>query len=659
MLAQASTCATRRFYTAPMDLVLAAAAGLAVLWVPGALLARAFSIESRDRLLLLSQQCALGLAFWPVLFLITSSLRLSWNAGGARVLLLVLGAMLIASRPWRNVKFERPDLLQVGSVTLLTIVVFTRFRQIRHIALPIWVDSVHHTMIVRLLSEHGRLPGSYAPFIPESTFYYHWGFHAFSAFVAWISGMTSPADVPRLLLGIGQLLNVLVFLAVYCAGIALFRNRRTALLASTLATLVSLFPAYYVSWGRYTQLCGLVLLPPLAHGFWRLGRHPSSRRAGEVAVLSAGLLLIHVRVAVVFAILASVLVLVLVMQRRWKGLASCAAAAFVAVLVAAPWLVHLARTPQVRVVLVPAAAQRAQWETSNAVPDDLLWAPHNDFLFATATGGLLGLTPVRLTLPIRIAAIVWWLLLVILLLRAKTRMRDRVDPHDAWRLGIVVAWVVLTALLINLDRMGLPRLRIVPNGAAIILLFLPVSLVAAHLLRWAVDASVSRAQRNAVTVIATILVGVAGAAAMLDIVNPSTVLATAADRRALDWIRENTPASSNFAVGVQPWIGGSFIGIDGGYWIPLIAERKANLPPGLYRWVMPAVRVDSITRDLRVWYEASQAGDVTFLSELRAQHVTHLYFGPRNTTALRSAIAASPRVSRVYARDGVEIYELR
>lgn len=638
-----------------MDLALASAAGLAVIWVPGALLTRVLSIARTDRLLLLSQQCALGLAFWPILFLVTSSLGLSWNTAGARVLLLILCAMLIASRPWRKVAFERPDLVQVGSATLIAIVVFTRFQQVRHIALPIWVDSIHHTMIVRLLSEQGRLPESYAPFIPESTFYYHWGFHAFTAFAGWISGMTSPAEVPRLLLGVGQILNVLVFPAVYCAGIALFRNRRTALLASTLATLVSLFPAYYVSWGRYTQLCGLILLPPLAHGFWRLGRHPSWRRAGEVAVLSAGLLLIHVRVAVVFATLAFVLALVLVLQRRWKGLAWCTAAAFVAVLIVAPWLVQLARTSQVRVILAPAAAQRAQWETSNVAPDDLLRAPHNDFLFAAATGGLLGLTPVRLTVPIRIAAIAWCLLLVVLVRR--TRMH--LDPHDAWRPGIVVAWLGLTALLINLDRLGLPRLRILPNSAAIILLFLPVSLVAAHLIRWAVDVIVSPARRSAVTVIATFTAGVAGAAAMLDIVNPSTVLATSADRRALAWVRENTPVRANFAVGVQPWIGGSFIGIDGGYWIPLVAERRTNLPPGLYRWVMPPARVDAITRDLRDWYDAGQTGDVTFLSELRAQHVTHLYFGPRNTTTLRSAITAVPRVSRIYAQEGVEIYELR
>ena len=49
----------------------------------------------------------------------------------------------------------------------------------------------------------------------------------------------------------------------------------------------------------------------------------------------------------------------------------------------------------------------------------------------------------------------------------------------------------------------------------------------------------------------------AGAATMLHIVNPVTVLAMPADRRALDWIRMATPHDARFAVGVQPWIGGA------------------------------------------------------------------------------------------------------
>jgi hypothetical protein len=633
-------------------------AGVTVVWVPGALGSRVLRAGSRDPIVRFAEEIALGLCFWPVLFLLTTSCGWSWSVTSARIVFAALSVALIAIVIARGFVPRKPDLIEMAALGLAAIVAYTRIRQIEGVVFPLWVDSVHHTMLVRLLVEHGHLPSSYAPFIAQSTFYYHWGFHAVVAFVAWVTGMTSPAEVPRLLLGFGQLLNLLTFFAVYCGGIALFRNRRTALLAATLATLVSLFPAYYVSWGRDTQLCGLLLLPPLASAFWKTGRHPTLRRSVGVAWLGGGLLLIHVRVAVVFAILAAILFIVLVSQRRWRGVLSCSVAGAMAVLIAGPWLVHLVRTPEVRTILAPTEEVGVRWQTSNAAPDDILWAPHNALLFVAATGGLLGLTPVPLNIAMRAGAVIWWFALVVLLQRSATRKRRRVPRRIGWRIAIVAGWVAVTALLINLDRVGLPRLRILPNSAAIIMLFLPVSIVAAHLLLWTCDAVVPSTNRIPV-IVATLIIGMAGAATMLHIVNPDTVLATEADRVALDWIRRETPPAARFAVGVQPWIGGSFVGVDGGYWIPLVADRQSILPPGLYAWVMPQDRVTEITQLLTTWYEGEQTGNVTVLDRMEREGVTHLYFGPRNSTPLRQAVASSPRVRRVYAWEGVEIYALQ
>lgn len=641
-----------------MELAIAVLAGLAVVWVPGAIATRLLRVGHRDRIVRFAHEIALGLSFWPILFLLTSTLGLSWSANGARLLVGGLAAWLVALRIRDARPFRRPDLIEGSAVVLATLVAYTRVRQIDGIALPLWVDSVHHTMIVRLLVEQGHLPESYAPFIPESAFYYHWGFHAVAAFVAWLSGLTEGGEIARMLLAFGQSLNVLVFFAVYCGGAALFRSRRTALLAATLATLVSLFPAYYVSWGRYTQLCGLLLLPPLAFAFWRLGRHPTMRRAVEVAILGGGLALIHVRVSLVFAILASILVIILAIQRRWNGLAWCGLAGAASLLIALPWIVQLVRAPQVRMIIAPAADERAQWESSNAAPADIVWVPHNAFLFALASGGLFGFTPFRIGTAIRVAAIVWWLALIALLQRASTRVRRRVARRDAWRLAILAAWVGITAALINLDAVGLPRVRAMTNSAAIIMLFLPLSIAGAHLVRWVADQIFRPPRRRLVLIAATFIIGIVGASRTLHIVNPTTVLATAADRSALEWIRVNVPAQRRFAVGVQPWISGSFRGIDGGYWIPLVAERESILPPGLYPWVMPRERAASTTRLLTSWYEAQQKGDTAVVEQLRRAGVTHVYFGPANRTAIRAAMAAVPIASRIYDEDGVQIYAL-
>jgi hypothetical protein len=270
----------------------------------------------------------------------------------------------------------------------------------------------------------------------------------------------------------------------------------------------------------------------------------------------------------------------------------------VALLIASPWIVHLMRAPQVRMIVAPDAAERARWETSNEAPNDIVWAPHNTLLFALASGGLLGFVPFRLSVMTRVAAIAWWLFLVMLLQRQATRKRRGVQRHDPGRIAVVGIWIGITALLINLDRLGLPRMRVVTNSAAVIMLFLPLCVVGAHLLRWVGDELVPASRRRIVMFAATLLVAIIGAATSLHIVNPATVLATAADVRALEWIHTHASPGARFAVGVQPWIGGSYIGIDGGYWIPLIADCESMLPPGLYPWVMPAERVAAITQHL-------------------------------------------------------------
>ncbi|HYC60415.1 MAG TPA: hypothetical protein VEK79_12700 [Thermoanaerobaculia bacterium] len=642
-----------------MDLALAAMAGIAVLWVPGAIATRVLSLRGSDGVIRFAREIALGLSFWPILFLFTTLVGWSWSGTSARILFTVLVIALIAIVARRRAELRAPDAVERVAIALMAIVTFTRVKQIENVILPLWVDSVHHTMIVRLLVDHGRLPDSYAPFIPESTFYYHWGFHAVAAFVAWISRLVSSSEMPRVVLAFGQLLNVLTFPALYCGAAVLLRNRRAALLAGMLATLVSIFPAYYVSWGRYTQLAGLLILPPLAASFWSLGRHPRMRRAMELTMLAAGLLLVHARVTVVFAVLAAILAAMLIAERKWRGVTWCGAAGATALLIASPWMVTLLRAPQVRMIVAPAAEERPRWETSNATPDDLVWVPHNTFLFGLASGGLLGVAPFRLGLAARLAAIGWWVLLVVLLQRRAMRKRRAVDRRDRWRIGIIVLWVLMTALLVNLDRFGLPRMRVVTNSAAVIMLFVPLSIAGAHLLRWVADEIVPMSRRRAITLAAALLIGVVGASRLLHIVNPATVLATDADLRALEWIRAATPAGARFAVGVQPWIGGSYIGIDGGYWIPLIAGRESILPPGLYPWVMPHDRVASITDFLAAWYQSAQTADAAVFDTLRTRGVTHLYFGERNTTPLRTIAAGSPRLARIYSADGVEIFMLR
>jgi hypothetical protein len=479
--------------------------------------------------------------------------------------------------------------------------------------------------------------------------------------VAWISGVTKPEDIPRLLLIFGQVLNALTFFAVYGGATALLRRRLSGVLAGTLATLVSFFPAYYVAWGRYTQLCGLLLLPPLAAAVWRLGRHYNRSAVVKVAILGGGLLLIHVRVAAVFAILSVVLFALLMLQRRWRGLLWCMVAGIGAVGITTPWLIHIARTQQVRTILSPGEADRFRWETPNDLPTDVLWAPNNIPLLIVSTAGLIGLTTFsEISIRVRLIAIAWWLTLAVLLQRQALRERRRIKRRvDGWRIVIIVTWILLTAVVVNLDGLGLPRFRLLSNGSTIIMLFLPLSICGAHLVGLAINAIVRPSRRRMAMNAITVIIAAAGASTMIHVVNPRTVLVTSADVEAFAWIRRNTPPTARFAVSVQPWIGGSYVGIDGGYWIPLVTKSSSILPPGLYPWVMPANRVAAVTEQLTTWHSAEERGDTAIIWFLKNDGVTHLYFGEGNGTPIRRAFAASPLVRRVYSSGGVEVYLIR
>ncbi|HWW61885.1 MAG TPA: hypothetical protein VN181_11000 [Thermoanaerobaculia bacterium] len=514
-------------------------AGAAVIGLPGFALARLFERRVRPATVI-----GCGLAFWPVLFLWTSTIGLAWNGW------VVRGIVILCAL------FVRRTRIEAMPIALFALVCITRIVQIRGVALPLWVDSVHHTMIVRLILEHGVVPSSYAPFIESGPFFYHWGFHVAAAAVAWLTGMTAPLDVAHILLHFGQLLNALVFVVVYDGGRLLLRSRRAGLAAAVLATLVSYFPAYYVSWGRYTHLAGLLILVPLAMALFR-------RKTPLIALLASGLVLVHVRIAVIAVTLAIAMLVTIVPWR--SALRSWTVAAIGAAIVTCPWLLRYTTM---------------DFAAPNVIPRDLLWAPHN---------------------------------LVLMLLAACALLRPR-------------KWIVMLAVWCVLA-IAASFLPFMPMSALIITMFLPLSLAGAAAIprRWLMPA--------------TIVIAIAGAWSMRNLINPRTVLAHDADVRALEWIAKNTPRDAKFAVSVQPWIGGSFIGVDGGYWIPVITDRRSILPPGLYPWVMrpgDAARTNAM-----------------LARGVRDPSVTHVYVGSAERDKWRRTLTP------IYDVDGVTIYRTR
>jgi len=643
---------------------------LAFFWLTGSLLQRVLRVRPHpDWLLTFALQIALGLAWWPLLFLWGSTAGLAWSPGAAQAAAIATvgagaGALLWRSaETWRQrrVAWRRQRLTLIVWLCIAALTAATRLLQTRGLALPVWVDPIHHLAIVRLFVEQGRLPATLDPFIAGGAFTYHWGFHGQITWLAWLFGQTAPFALADLLLQVGQWFNVMGVLMVYAAGRVLFASRRAGLLAAALVGTVAWFPAYFLSWGRYTHLAGILLMVAASIGLWRLRRSLHWGDGLATTLLVAGLALVHVRLALFAAIFVLLLGAILVWQRQWRPLLAWLAVAGAASMATLPWWVTLLQSAWARSLITP--LHNAAWTASNTVDWSLIWAPRGTLMLATATAGLsmwwVGAAAgawLAGSGATACAVVLWWWS------RRSTRLRDLTAL--TWQRWLLVwGWVAAVALLLQLDRLGLPMLHLSHVNAGVMSLFLPLALAGGGLLAWALGLLARPRLAPFVASTAALALALWGAQGMTSIVNPATVLARPADRTALAWIRANTPADAKFAVNVWEWQPQTYAGRDGGYWIAVLTDRASVLPPLLYSATLPPEQVDAHNRLLASLSSATSLEDAALRAQLRAHGVTHLYLGARSEDAgspgLRAAqIDGHPSATLIYRQEGVSIYTL-
>jgi hypothetical protein len=540
------------------------------------------------------------------------------------------------------------------------VAVVTRLLQVRDLALPVWVDPVHHVAIVRLLLADGAVPATFDPFIPGGVFNYHWGYHAVVTWLAWLLGVQDAFAVADLLLHFSQLLNALTVVMLYAAARVLFASRRAGLLTAAIVGLISWFPAYFLSWGRYTQMTGMLLLAPALLLLWRLRTRVRLGPFIAAALLIAGLALVHVRVAFLAALLAGALAVLMLMQRRWRTVLWWLAAAAAALLVTAPWWLWLAQSAFAQALVTVRAGGGEGWDNYNLPDWGLVWAPRNPLLVALSSLGasaLFGWQTVDLF--VQMAGAAWLALLVGLGVWAWRRPALRpvtARTGGAWLL--LATWVLLAALVLQANRLGLPFVQFIHVNVGVIALYAPLGLASGGLLAWALGLLAPVRFAQVVAGAAALALSFWGASGMTTLVNPVTILATPADRAALQWVRSNTPADARFAVNTWVWLGDIYAGSDGGYWLPVLADRASIMPPALYAAALPEAEWRAMNVGLARLAAATNLDDPALRAELAEQGVTHLYLGTRPGSLKPEEIDGKPYVRLVYREGGVSVYEL-
>jgi hypothetical protein len=545
---------------------------------------------------------ALGWLWWSVLGGCWSG-PLLWGALGGTAVSLVALWLRAGPRPYGRFRLSWES---IALVAVLGIGLAVRLVAVRDLVLPAWVDSPQHYLISRMMAESGRVPSGYRPWMPVDTFWYHFGYHALTASLHQMSGL----PIERLMLVGGQILNGLAPLSVYAGTTLLTRRRRAGLLGAFFVALPSLFPAYYVAWGRYTQLCGLLVLPPLLGLVYRLfdrageGLTGSPRRVGLwCGLVFGGLFLVHARVWVYGAIW-----LVVAALSAGRALRVFLGVAGLAVACALPWWVRVGR-----LVLLPMAGRMGGGVGSSG---------YNDVPWGYLTFG-------------------WerfWLTLAALGLLWAVWRRQR----SVVTLG---GWVAAVFAFLNLESLGLPTFWLLNNNTWLISLFVPVAAMAG----WALDDwwrrlpthSVGRAVGVGAMTAGFIWSGLFGLQQGAGVVTEQTTLAGADDLALIGRAQAYLPPDALVAVNAWPWLGANaWAGSDGGYWLMPLTGIPTTMPPiGYNMEVEHRDRVNAFNQRLAevVDWEAAES-----LALLRDQGVTHIFIGERGGTLRPERLLGSP-----------------
>ncbi|PWH16043.1 MAG: hypothetical protein DDG59_10325 [Anaerolineae bacterium] len=566
----------------------------------------------------------------------TSLFNLHWQGNFVRFLFYggFLGIAILAMRNFRTwlVKLCIADFLLVLIVCLA---LFIRLLMTRNLAAPAWVDSVHHALITELILQYGAYPSSYTPYLNLTTTSYHSGYHANLAFFTWLSGL----PVPKSMLVFGQILNALAVYSAYTFAHAFYRHRSVGLVAATLVAFFSPMPAYYTSWGRYTQLCGMLILPTLIYLFNQQVVPRLSHRLFDlsiwlllVALLFSGLIIIHYRVSYFFALLLFPSALAKLSsaigisdKQRWGRLTfSLLIFALLTLFFSAPWL------PEAFVSLL--------------LPKFRTWT-QTPTVLETIPLGLL--TPALGKIVLALAALGF----AIELLR-----------HS--RSGLVLAiWMGLCFATIYLTHFISRGIGFLNMTSVTISLYLPLSALGAQgtalIFQWLRRLFNLKSRWLSITLslCAILISAFLGGRTLIPLLNPITMLVRSDDLKAMNFIRTATPIDQSFLIQPFLWGYGLYAGQDGGAWIPALAHRPTIPPPVLFALSDQGEQVRQINQISQRVLEKPR--DAAYIAKIMSeQGLAYLYLGAKGGSISAWEISQSPAFEQIYHEGGVFIFRL-
>lgn len=538
---------------------------------------------------------------------------------------------------WRKVNWS-----SISFFFTLLCVVGIRLWVVRGIDFPLWGDSYQHTMIAQLILDQKGLFQSWSPYVPYTSLTVQYGFPAVAAVYSWVSGMPAPQSV----LFMGQVINTLAVLTIYPLMMRISGKNQWAGAASVLiAGLLISSPMEYVNWGRYAQLAGQAILPAAIWLSWDALSQPRVNlvKLSLAGLVISGMLLTYYRMFFYFAAFFLAWAFFwfipehVIKNKNWKVvLANIGISVALILLLLIPWITNvssssLASGAESGLTSAPAL--------QTVLADYSIWASLTDYIPA----GILVLSAVGLLLSL-----------------ARRR----------WAVAGIFLWTIFMASLVAGQIIHLPGAIMMQNFAVMIFLYLPASLLSA----WAIGEAGSWLENRFAQPAAAVLFLVAagfsiwGAYTFRNATDPAAYqLVTRPDLRAGAWIRVNTPQNATFLVeGYRINNGTSVVGSDGGWWLPLIANRQNSMPPQ-YALLNEKPQIPDYSRNvvnLVAGLEKNPPNTPAGLSAICQMGVNYVYIGQRQGMVgigasqlfFRDQFLNRSSYREVYHQDSVSIF---
>jgi hypothetical protein len=583
---------------------------------------------------------SLSVAFFPVLYYLARALLPHLRIGANKlILLLVLCAGLILfflRKDWKaQFSFDR---WEIAAIAVFGMTLFSRLWVAHLQPYPAWSDSLHHTYLTLLTATNGQLPFTLEPYEPTPLNMYHLGLYALTA----PTMLLTNAPAHSALLWMAQFLNALCGLGVYWT-VDRLAGRRGALLAAAVVGLLSFQPAWFVNWGRFTQVASQTILLPALLLSWqalRAWREEWPHKRLEIlslllaaGVLSAGVFLLHFRLA---GLLLPLLALVALWE-LWLAKKAHRVNVTLAGVAVLGGLALLFILP----ALIPALQQYIELKSSPTVIATEAAGGGNYYTWEWKNFTQLGAQ-----LWISIGAGVGLLLGI---LRARKLVL------------LSVLWLGVFAFFAYAHRLGVPLLNITNFSGFLISISLPLALLWGAGLEglWALlpPGWQSRLQIPLIGLI--LAAGAWSGTYRVTGLEAFRFFVTPADEAAMSWINQNLPQDAGFVVNTFIWLGSSPQGTDAGYWIPYFTGRKTTTASMLHT-------LGSADDTARIQYLGELAEqlekDPQTAIILCREGFHYAYLGARGSFDGRSlsadVILQAPDAEVLYDSEGVQVIRL-